>query len=293
MKPNSKCYNNHLGLWLIEPEWFGAAYAAVQDGTMPIVALDEEVSPQEEKLYNLVEGVAEIFVAGPMMKMRSKFGGGTSTVETRKAIRDALRDEEVQSIVMVFDSPGGHVAGTLELAQEVKAADKIKPVSAYIEDLGASAAYWVASQARQVVANPLAQVGSVGVLTVITDTSVAAESLGAKVHVVSTGKFKGMLQPGTPVTEEQLANVQERINDIFTFFKKDVKAARKLTSKQMETVSEGAVFLSSKAKDVGLIDSIQTRDNFMLTQVRRNRSLGRRPRAELASVEYDEIFSES
>src|SRR5581483_9650939 len=110
---------------------------------------------------------------GMLMKGQSSMGG-TSTVMARRDIRQAVADQDVAGILLAIDSPGGTVAGTDDLAAEVRQARTSKPVWAAIDDLGASAAYWVASQTQRVTVNsPTALVGSIGTLQVIRDLSAA------------------------------------------------------------------------------------------------------------------------
>ena len=90
------------------------------------------------------------------------------------------------------DSPGGHVAGVQALADTIFQARKLKPLHAHIEDLGASAAYWLASQANTVTANSTAEVGSIGTMAVVHDSSGAAAKAGIKVYVVSSAPAAGI-----------------------------------------------------------------------------------------------------
>jgi ClpP class serine protease len=102
----------------------------------------------------------------------------------------------------------GSYPGRTNWQADVREANKKKPVTAYIEDLGASAAYWVASQAGKIYSNEPGFVGSIGTYLVVEDWSGAAEGAWAsKVHVVKAGEFKGAGYPGTPVTDAQLRGV--------------------------------------------------------------------------------------
>jgi ClpP class serine protease len=84
--------------------------------------------------------VAIVDLFGTLTKHASSFTGGTSTLETRRMIRDAADDPNIMGILSHVDSPGGTVAGTNDLAQDVASAATRKPVHAFVEDLSASAA---------------------------------------------------------------------------------------------------------------------------------------------------------
>lgn len=156
-------------------------------------------SDSDEKPFQFESGVAVLSLSGPMTKRPQSFSDGASTVRMRRQVRQATADPDVTAIALVIDSPGGQVAGTKELADDVAAARARKPVVAYIEDLGASAAYWVAAQADAIYANETAFVGSIGTYCVVQDLSRMAANVGIEVHVLSTGPFKGAGYPGTAV----------------------------------------------------------------------------------------------
>jgi signal peptide peptidase SppA len=205
------------------------------------------------------EGVGILPLHGPTMKARSKYGG-VSTVDARRQLRAMAADEKVGAILLHIDSPGGHVAGTKELADDVAAVDQSKPVHAYIEDTGASAAYWVASQARTVAANAMAMVGSLGTFTVLYDLSKAAEMEGVQVHVVSTGERKGAAAPGTPVTDGDLAEAQRLVDGFDAFFRAAVRDGRELGAREASAIWTGAVWLAGEAKGLELVDRVETFD---------------------------------
>jgi hypothetical protein len=177
------CFRAHLGLWAIEPTWLIQAVQALQHDLWPIRApelLAAEMTRAQGKLYAQTEdGVAVIRIEGQITKGLSKFGG-TSTILTRRALRQAAAAEDITSMLLAIDSPGGQVDGIQDLADEVQRARQSKIVDAYIEDLGASAAYWIASQARRITANATGFVGSIGAFAVLEDLSGLAAREGVQ-----------------------------------------------------------------------------------------------------------------
>ena len=208
-------------------------------------------------------GIATLMISGPLMKQSSSMSANTSTVEARRALRAAVADDFVKAIVLRIDSPGGTVAGTKELADDIAAANRKKPVLAYVEDLGASAAYWIASQAREVTANATALVGSIGTYGVVHDMSGAAAASGVKVHVVRAGKFKGMGVPGTEVTAGHLEEMSRTVNALNSFFLNAVAAGRKMTDEQVAALADGRTHIASEAMRLGLVDAVEDYDAFM------------------------------
>ncbi len=221
-------------------------------------------SDKPRKPYQMDGGVAILSLSGPMTKGSApSMSDGTSTVELRRLFRQASADPDVTAILLRVDSPGGQVAGTPDLARDVAAAAKTKPVYAYIEDLGASAAYWIASQCNAIYANPNAIVGSIGTYMVIPDTSEMADKMGAKVHVVKAGDHKGAGVPGAPVTDAHLAHFQQIVDDLNAQFLASVSKARGLTLAQNVAPADGSVFVGAKARAAGLVDGITSFDSVL------------------------------
>ena len=228
-------------------------------------------------------GVATIFVSGPMLKGPSKFSE-TDTLQVRRAVRMATAAESVRGILLLIDSPGGVVAGTQELADDVAAAGKEKPVHAHIDDLGCSAAYWVASQAGRITANRTAVVGSIGAFTVIEDTSAVADALGVRVHVVQSGPMKAGAVDGVPVTAEVLDETQRIVDALAGDFFAAVGHGRRLRGKALDSVTSGEVWTAGEAQGVGLLDEVGSAEAAMigLEKAIRQRGTPRRDRAAAA-----------
>ncbi len=212
--------------------------------------------------YLISGGVAQIEMIGPMMKYVSSLSSGVSTVYARKQIRHAVQNDEVSAIFLRMDSPGGTVSGTKDLADEVARAVAIKPVIAFIDDLSASANYWIASQCTEIIANnSTALIGSIGTYAVIYDFSKQAESLGIKTYVIGAGKFKGSGVPGTEITAEHREEYQRVVDSLNNEFTSAVSKGRSLASGTIDELADGRVHPANVALDLGLIDRIETFDS--------------------------------
>jgi signal peptide peptidase SppA len=255
--------SDYFGVWAYEPARFKAQWETIAATNLAEHMAAPPPPKQPTFMAEPVKGgmhVARIIMRGSLMKGTSSFGG-TSTVQLRRDIRQAVADPNISGILLDVDSPGGTVAGTADLAAEVRAARKKKPVYAHIDDLGASAAYWVASQADQVFANDkTALVGSIGTLMTVYDYSGQAEKEGVKTLVFSTGPLKGAGAPGSPVTDEHRAYFQGLVDDSQASFDAAVRAGRGMSAAQLAAVRTGAVFTASQALELKLIDGIRSVD---------------------------------
>jgi signal peptide peptidase SppA len=256
---NPRCRARHLGAWAIEPAYLSSALAAIRDGTWKPKAMEDDYGDErppapDRPLYDVSpQGIGVVHVRGSMMKGWSKFAE-CDTLAVRAAVRGATADARVRGILLAVDSPGGSVPGTQELADDVWAARQVKPVHAFAEDCCASAAFWVASQAERLTTNALGTVGSIGVFCVLYDESKAAEMEGVKVHVVSTGAHKGAGTPGTPVTDEVLADTQRLVDQVNEAFQAAVTRGR--PSLDVAKVATGQVWLGADALRLGLVDAV-------------------------------------
>lgn len=247
-----------VGAWAYEPTRFAAQFAAIAG-----VDLGGHEPPRPKSQLEKVPArngaaVAVVRLAGTMMKQASSMGGA-STVQARRDLRQAAADPDVSGILLAIDSPGGTVAGTMDLAAEVDAARKRKPVWGHVDDLCASAAMWVGARCDQLFANaPTALVGSIGTMIVVHDLSGMAEKEGVKVFAFTTGPLKAAGVPGTALTEGQQADLQGLVESLQQHFDEGVRSGRHLTAKQLEAVRTGGVFTARAAVGLRLIDGIQS-----------------------------------
>lgn len=260
-----KCAALHLAPWCVRSDWLQQMVEAVKSDVLPADADRADRGYSVEAYpYAMTDGIAIISLEGGLMKQWSKYGG-TSTTWARAAIRHADRDnDDVRGIMLHIDSPGGTSAGTAELGDEVRNAQK--PIHAHIDDLGASAAYWAASQADQISMNRTGFAGSIGTYAVIYDQSKELEMKGIKVHILSTGPFKGSGEPGTEITDEVLAEWQDIVDKHFAHFAAAVRTGRsQLRAKALfNRVSDGRIFDYKNSLDLGLVDRIESFDTAMI-----------------------------
>src|SRR5687767_7091256 len=121
-------------------DWAGPWCCAATFPLDRFLALSFRLSapPRQRLPYTVTSGVAVLELAGVLMKYGEGFSG---TVSARRQVRNALGDSRAKAIVLRIDSPGGQMAGIYDLVDELLEANRKKPVLAFIEDTGASAAY--------------------------------------------------------------------------------------------------------------------------------------------------------
>jgi len=257
----------YFGDWLIDEASFFSHLHALQNMDLTAhfrMAQVQDRQPQEkaqEKRFPVVRGnLAMIDITGPMTK-RTQSMGPLGTTEIRRQMRLANQDPDIAGIFLKIDSPGGTMAGTPDLANDVNTVAQNKPVLTYFEDMGASAAYFVGSQATKVRANENAVIGSIGTMLVVVDLSEMAEKQGIKVHVIKTGDFKAIGVPGANITEPQLEHLQSRVNQGNEIFLRAIARGREgLGMGRVRELADGKVHLAAQAAELGLIDGVSSID---------------------------------
>jgi signal peptide peptidase SppA len=206
------------------------------------------------------DALAVLTVRGAITKYGNAWssdGHCCSSLGLANSIESASMDDEVAAILLVIDSPGGEVAGIEQVVTAIASARERKPVHAYIDDMAASAGYWIASQADTISANPSAMVGSIGAYAVVADVSRMLDKAGIDLHVVASAPKKG-LSAGGVVTDEVLAEVQKQVDRVASRFIADVAAGRGKKQEDVEAVADGGMHPAEDALAIGLIDSIGT-----------------------------------
>lgn len=209
--------------------------------------------------------VYPISIMGTISQRPSVFtSGGTSTESVGRQIDAALADPEIKAIALHIDSPGGSVYGVPELAAKIRAARNQKKIVAVANSVAASAAYWLASQASEVVVTPGGQVGSIGVIAAHEDLSKSQEMEGIKTTVVAAGKYKSEGHPFEPLSEEARAFLQSEVDRYYEMFTADVARGR---SRRQETVragfGQGRMVGADTAVAEGMADRVGTWEDTM------------------------------
>ncbi len=171
--------------------------------------------------------------------------------DIQAAIDKANADADVDAIILEINSPGGMVTGLQETAEAIR--DSGKPIVSFTDSLCASAGYYLATAADSVFATASAYVGCIGTLMTWIDVTDAMEAQGVKRELIASGKFKGMLLPGIPLTDEQRAHLQGEVDFLATEFRDFVRESRGAVPQE---AMEGQTMLGPVAQKHNLIDEI-------------------------------------
>lgn len=209
-------------------------------------------------------GVAVIPITGviaPRADMMTETSGMTTAEQIGAWTDQAMSDDSVSRIVFDVDSPGGMVAGIPELSDKIYSYRGRKPMTAVASgsDGAASAAYWLATAADELVVSPSAEVGSVGVLAVHEDRSAALGRQGIKLTIITAGKYKAEGNPWGPLDKEAREYVQSRVDADYERFTAALGRNRGLPQATIKSkFGEGRMVDADSAVALGMADRIGT-----------------------------------
>lgn len=254
--------------WLVTPGMLATICEIVNLRVQGVRLSNEEISQRvavarRDRVVSQGDGdIAVIPIVGvmiPRADLFSEMSGAVSTQRIGQVFQQAVADPGVSAIVLDIDSPGGMAAGTPELADLIFQSRGRKPIVAVANSLAASAAYWVATAADELVVSPSGEVGSIGVLSAHVDHSRYMEQAGLQVTYISAGKYKTEGNPYEPLGAEAREYFQAQADDIFNQFVRSVARHRNTS---VETVrndfGEGRTRLSRQAVSTGMADGVET-----------------------------------
>jgi signal peptide peptidase SppA len=249
---------------------------------------------QNTRAVTVRDGVAVIPVAGPLFRhanLMTDISGATSYSTLRKDLQVALDDPSVRAIMLDIDSPGGELNGVSELASAVYDARGKKPIKAYVGGMGASAAYWIASAADEVIAADTAMLGSIGV--VYAQMREDPETKARTVEIVSSQSPHKRMD----ITDDaDRARLQARIDALADVFIDAVARNRGVDrTTVIEKFGRGDLLVGENAVAAGLADRVGNFEAVLEelaaggTQMNMKRTIAALALPESAAVTDDEI----
>ena len=174
-----------------------------------------------------------------------------------RQLRKYADDSSIPAVVLDIDSPGGAVAPSQEIYEEVnKLREKGKKVVASIRTLGASGGYYVACAADTIVANPGTITGSIGVIFQFPVAEELLKKIGLKFEVVKSGEIKDVGTYARSMTEKERKSLQSVVDDTYEQFVEVITTSRDMSKEDVLKIADGRVFTGRQAKKMGLVDEL-------------------------------------
>ncbi|MBM4145479.1 MAG: signal peptide peptidase SppA [Nitrospira sp.] len=199
-----------------------------------------------QKNMPIGERVALIRVEGPILDSK----------DTIDELKEHLKDPSIKAIIMRIDSPGGAVAPSQEIYEEVRKAVTKKKIVVSMGSVAASGGYYIAAPATRIVANPGTLTGSIGVIMEIPNFSGLMNKLGIKSEVVKSGRHKDIASVFRGIKKEDREILQNVLDNVHDQFILAVAEGRKMLREDVRKIADGRIFTGEQALKVGLIDEI-------------------------------------
>jgi len=201
--------------------------------------------------------VAVISLSGPIQSESSGFffGGSVITPESvRTELERARNDDSVKAIVLQVDSPGGSVAASQEIVNQLELVKK--PVVVSMSDLAASGGYYISAGADKIVALPGTLTGSIGVISEMPNLKGLFDKLGIDMQVFIAGKHKDMYAGLRELTPEEEVIMQDMTDQLYNQFVQVVAKGRGLSEDKVRALATGQLYTGIQAKELGLVDEL-------------------------------------
>ncbi len=205
--------------------------------------------------------IAVIYASGMILPEIAESPFSTNTGITsgdfKNQLDDALEDDDIKSIVIHIDSPGGAATTSDVLWHYVKQASEKKPVVASMGSVAASGGYYMAMGADSVLANTNTVTGSIGVANMIFNVEELMEDhLGIHYETLKTHEYADLYDFTDPLTDGEQAVFEANIEQSYQTFLSVVAENRGMTVEQVNEVAQGRVYTGQAALEVGLVDAI-------------------------------------
>ncbi len=278
-------YLHHIfnGIWMIESD-FAANYLPVIANYIqgkPVILPEEQkqntlfsfVTPQSKgyvvsRYYDSTpeeapeNSVAILNIRGAVTK-HNQFCGPTGMVTQANLLDRCYANDNIKGIVCLTESGGGE-AYAMRIFNEA-ISRKNKPVVGFVDDLSASAAYGIISGCDRIVANSkLARIGSIGTYQTIADHTEYFKKQGINLIEIYATESKDKNGDFYEALKGNLEPLRKTVDVFNNAFLSQIESNRgeKLTSDRKEW-GTGKVFFAEEAKNLGLIDDIDTFENVL------------------------------
>ncbi len=198
------------------------------------------------------ESVAILEIEGPIFDARAPL----------KQLKTYSDNSSVKAIMVRINSPGGAVAPSQELFEELKKVrEKGKKVVISMGSVAASGGYYIACAADEIYANPGTITGSIGVIAEFPNVEGLMDKVGIKFETITTGQYKDTGSAFRPMTEDEHKLLHEMLMDVYDQFVEAVAEGRGMPIEDVKKYADGRVFSGRQALDYGFVDALGTQND--------------------------------
>lgn len=184
-------------------------------------------------------------------------GGDTKADDVVTGLRSAFEADNVKGVIIRINSPGGSPVQAGYINAEIRRLREQYPeipLHAVVADMCASGGYYVAAAAEKIFVNEASIVGSIGVLMDGFGFVDTMKKLGVERRLLTAGKYKGILDPFSPLASEDKAHAVKILQQIHAQFIDIVRQGRGDRLSDHPDLFSGLIWTGEEAKKLGLVD---------------------------------------
>ncbi|HMV78272.1 MAG TPA: signal peptide peptidase SppA, partial [Leptospiraceae bacterium] len=226
------------------------------------ITIQSSAGKSSTKLSHSKKILKEGDASALLLKIEGEIHSGKSTYSSTGAdtvlarLREIEDRQDIKGILIEVNSPGGTVAASQEIYEELMLLRKTKKIVVSMKDLAASGGYYIAAAADYIFAESGTITGSIGVITMTPDISGLLDKYNVKMNVYKQGKYKDILSMYKAPSEEEEEIIQNMLKDTYTRFISDVSRGRNIPKADVEKSAEGKIFSGEAALKNHLVDAI-------------------------------------
>jgi protease IV len=199
-----------------------------------------------QKNIPIGDRIALIRIEGPILDSK----------DTIDELKEHIKDSSIKAIVLRVDSPGGAVAPSQEIYEEVRKAVVKKKIIVSMGSVAASGGYYIAAPASRIIANPGTLTGSIGVIMEVPNLEGLMNKIGVKTEVIKSGKHKDIASVFRGIGKEEREILQNVLDNVHEQFITAVAEGRKMLPDDIRKIADGRVFTGEQALKAGLVDEL-------------------------------------
>lgn len=183
-----------------------------------------------------------------------------------EGLRNAIKDKNTKGIILNINSPGGSPVQSAYIYDEIRRQKKQHPdmpIYSVVGDICASGGYYIASASDKIYVNQASIIGSIGVIMNGFGFSHVLEKLGVERRLLTAGEHKAMLDPFSPVKEQETKHMQSLLDQVHQQFIDAVREGRGNRLKEAEApeMFSGLVWTGAEGVKLGLADGFGSVDS--------------------------------
>lgn len=202
------------------------------------------------------DAIVVLHLDGAIVDGKEPSPGSIVSGATVKVIEELTKDEKVKGVVVRVNSPGGSATASEAIRQALLTLAGKKPVVYSMGSMAASGGYWVTCIGQPIYAEHGTITGSIGVFSMKLSLGTLMRRVGLHIESVAIDSSASMNAMDRAWSDDELANFQKLIDDVYSRFLNLASESRKLPVEKVRTLAGGRVWSGEQAKAAGLVDEI-------------------------------------